>query len=49
MKNKEKKRENEEEKKDDDDKGIYVYKKRKSGEDYAIQALILFVPKTEIS
>lgn len=27
----------------------YTYKKRKSGEDYAIQALILFVPKTEIS
>lgn len=28
----------------------YMYKKkRKSGEDYAIQALILFVPKTEIS
>lgn len=27
----------------------YTYKKRKRGEDYAIQALILFVPKTEIS
>lgn len=27
----------------------YTYKKRKSGEDYAIHALILFVPKTEIS
>lgn len=26
----------------------YTYKK-KSGEDYAIQVLILFVPKTEIS